>query len=216
MLTGTATAGDYAESGYDRGHLAPAADMRWSAIAMSESFYFSNICPQVPAFNRGIWKQLEDRVRNWAIENESVVIVTGPVLNPNLPKLPKSGVSIPDLFFKVVVDTNLSGLKGIGFLLPNKNKMNSLTSYIVTIDSVQKLTGLNFFYLLPDSVEKQVESVVCIPCWSWDGISNNTYISKQKQLNSILIQCGEITKSGKRCARTTSCPSGRCFQHGCK
>jgi endonuclease G len=150
------------------------------------------------------------------MENGSVFIVTGPVLTPDLHKLPSSRVSIPELFFKVVLDTNSSHLNGIGFLLANKNNDSSLTSYIVTIDSVQKITGLNFFYLLPDSIEKQVESVVCIPCWSWDGISNNTYSGKQKQLNSVPVQCGGITKSGKRCARTTSCPNGRCFQHGCK
>jgi len=216
VFTGTATAADYAESGYDRGHLAPAADMRWSPIAMSESFYFSNISPQIPAFNRGIWKQLEDLVRNWAMENESVFIVTGPVLTPDLHKLPNSRVSIPELFFKVVLDTNSSHLNGIGFLLANKNNDSSLTSYVVTIDSVQKITGLDFFYLLPDSVEKQIESLVCIPCWSWNGISSKTNSSKQKPLNSTLVQCGGITKSGRGCSRTTSCPSGRCFQHGCK
>jgi endonuclease G len=80
VKTGSAALSDYKGSGYDRGHLAPAADFKWSATAMSESFYMSNMSPQVPGFNRGIWKNIESTVRNWAVENDEIYIVTGPVL----------------------------------------------------------------------------------------------------------------------------------------
>ncbi|GAH82191.1 unnamed protein product, partial [marine sediment metagenome] len=81
VKTGSATLSDYKGSGYDRGHLAPAGDMKWSTTAMSESFYMSNMSPQNPGFNRGIWKKLEGQVRTWATDNEEIYIVTGPVLS---------------------------------------------------------------------------------------------------------------------------------------
>jgi endonuclease G len=84
VITGSATDSDYSGSGYDRGHLAPAADMGWSSTSMAESFYFSNMSPQVPGFNRGIWKRLEEQVRSWAIEYDTIYVVTGPVLKGNM------------------------------------------------------------------------------------------------------------------------------------
>lgn len=104
--TGTATNKDYEKSGYDRGHLAPAADMGWSAQAMAESFYFSNMSPQIPEFNRGIWKNLEGLVRNWAQVNGSIYIVTGPVLKPGLKTIGPNRVSVPEHYYKVVLIPN--------------------------------------------------------------------------------------------------------------
>ena len=98
VSTGTATVGDYSKSGYDRGHLAPAADMGWSAQAMKESFYFSNMSPQEPGFNRGIWKKLEEQVRTWAKAYDSIYVVTGPVLKDGLVQLGPNGVSIPKYY----------------------------------------------------------------------------------------------------------------------
>ena len=89
IITGSAALVDYRGSGYDRGHLAPAADMKWSEEAMSESFYMSNMSPQAPGFNRGIWKSLESRVRSWAVENGTVYVVTGGILSPGLPTWPR-------------------------------------------------------------------------------------------------------------------------------
>jgi len=85
VKTGSVTNADYQGSGYDRGHMAPAADMSWSVQSMEESFFYSNMSPQVPGFNRGIWKKLEERVRQWAVENKDIYVVTGPVLTGNLP-----------------------------------------------------------------------------------------------------------------------------------
>ena len=104
VVTGSATNADYLKSGFDRGHLAPAADMQWSQDAMAESFFYSNICPQIPNFNRGAWKQLEEITRRWALENESIYVVTGPVLTDSLRKINNSRVSIPNQFFKVILE----------------------------------------------------------------------------------------------------------------
>lgn len=96
VKTGSAVAADYQGSGYDRGHLAPAGDMGWSAASMTESFYYSNMSPQLPAFNRGIWKRLEEQVRTWAIDYDTLYVVTGPVLQMGLPKIGPNEVSVPD------------------------------------------------------------------------------------------------------------------------
>ncbi|MFZ9657177.1 MAG: DNA/RNA non-specific endonuclease, partial [Crocinitomicaceae bacterium] len=98
VSTGTATNADYAKSGYDRGHLAPAADMSWSETVMQESFYYSNMSPQLPGFNRGIWKRLEEQVRTWAEFYDSIYVVTGPVLSPELPKIGPNQVSVPKYY----------------------------------------------------------------------------------------------------------------------
>lgn len=165
--TGTATNKDYAKSGYDRGHLAPAADMGWSEKTMEESFYFSNMSPQLPGFNRGIWKKLEELVRDWAIENDTISIVTGPVLTDGLPTIGENKVSIPKYYYKVILDYTEPGIHGIGFILANESSNEPLQNFAVTIDSVENLTGIDFFPLLPDSQEELIESTLCIDCWNW-------------------------------------------------
>ena len=146
--SGTANDGDYSRSGYDRGHLAPAADMGWSATAMAESFYYSNMSPQIPGFNRGVWKRLEELVRTWAVENNSVYVVSGPVLTEGLPTIGGNGVSIPKYYFKVILDYSEPDIKGIGLILPNASSEEPLQHFAVTIDSVEHLTGLDFFPLV--------------------------------------------------------------------
>lgn len=167
VKTGTATNNDYKNYGYDRGHLAPAADMGWSYLAMKESFYFSNMSPQVPGFNRGIWKNLEELVRTWAIENDEIYIVTGPILTDNLPTIGQNKVSVPASYYKVILDYSLPEIKAIAFIIPNKTADLSLQSYVVTIDKVEKITGIDFFPLLPDQQENIIERTVCKSLWSW-------------------------------------------------
>lgn len=173
VQTGTASDKDYKGSGYDRGHLAPASDMGWSSTAMAESFYYSNISPQTPSFNRGIWKKLEELVRTWAIENNTVYIVTGPVLTNGLQTIGPNKVSIPNYYYKVVLDYSEPSIKGIGFILPNIGSKEQLQYYTVSIDSVEKLTGLDFFPLLQDEQEELIKKTLCIKCWSWKSIKNN-------------------------------------------
>lgn len=165
VVTGTATNEDYKGSGYDRGHLAPAADMSWSDQAMQQSFYFSNISPQVPSFNRGIWKKLEDRVRKWAKQDTSIFIVTGSVLTENLSAIGPNRVTVPAHFYKALLVYRDNNQKAIAFILPNEKSGLPLHRFAVTIDSLERLTGLNFFPALPDSVEANLENEICFRCW---------------------------------------------------
>ena len=211
VSTGTADDFDYKGSGYDRGHLAPAADMGWSDIAMKESFYYSNMSPQLPGFNRGIWKKLEEQVRGWAQDYESIYVVTGPVLKNGLPVIGHNEVSVPEYYYKVILDYTLPDTKAIGFILPNESSNEPLNQFAVSIDSVEKFTGINFFPLLPDIQEKELESQLCLPCWSWDRKANTTKTERKK--SGISTQCKGITKAGNRCRNNTKNSSGYCVHH---
>jgi endonuclease G len=207
ISTGSATDADYKKSGFDRGHLAPAADMGWSSTTMIESFYYSNMSPQQPGFNRGIWKNLESLVRTWATENESIYVVTGPVLTQGLPTIGWNKVAIPNYYYKVILDYRNPSIKGIGFVLPNTSSKEPLQRFALSIDSVEKITGIDFFYSLPNDQEERIEAELCIPCWTWKS-SGKSYTS-----NANGSQCIGTTKKGARCRRTTSNSSGKCFQH---
>lgn len=187
VKTGSASLADYKGSGYDRDHLAPAADMKWSLKAMSESFYMSNMSLQRPSFNRGIWKRLEEQVRKWAVNNKSVYIATGGVLTSGLIKIGPNQVSVPEKFYKVILDYQEPELKGIGFILPNKGSKEPLENYAVTIDKVESMTGINFFYSLPDEIEEEIESKVDLSKWSFSRtkISYKQY-SKREQATGIV------------------------------
>jgi len=164
--TGSATPADYKGSGYDKGHLVPANDMTFSPVCMSETFFMSNMSPQVPSFNRGIWKQLEELVRKWAKDNGGIYIVTGPVLKDGgFDTIGLDRVAVPKRFFKVILDYREPELKAVGFLIPNRKTGESPESYAVTVDKVEEETGLDFFPQLPDNVEEQLESRIELDKW---------------------------------------------------
>lgn len=163
--SGSATTSDYKKSGYDRGHLAPAADMKWSETAMLESFYFSNMSPQKPGFNRGIWKELEAQVREWASEDGTLYVVTGGVLEDGLETIGKNEVSIPKYYYKVILDYNEPEIKAIAFLMPNEKTDKEISDFVVPINKIEELTGINFFYQLEDIVEEELESSSEIAVW---------------------------------------------------
>ncbi|GAB4398423.1 MAG: DNA/RNA non-specific endonuclease [Microscillaceae bacterium] len=165
VRTGSAELEDYRDSGYDRGHLAPAADFRFSASAMSESFFMSNMSPQVHEFNAGIWSELEQQVRKWARQEGHVYVVSGPILEENLRKIGPNRVSVPRQYFKVILDTSPPGAKAIAFLLPHRESYLSPRSYAISIDELEKITGLDFFPNLPDEVEGSLESSVSLMGW---------------------------------------------------
>lgn len=213
VKTNTANSSDYLASGYDRGHLAPAGDMSWSSTAMAESFYYSNICPQVPAFNRGIWKRLEALVRTWAIENNAVYVVAGPVLTNGLKTIGPDKVSVPKYFFKVILDYTGPDCNGIGFIMPNARSEYPLQNYAVTIDSVEKITGIDFFSSLPDFQEKLIEKSLCIPCWSWRSTKTSNTKTVAFHKTSASDQCKGTTKAGNRCKKRTLTRSGYCYLH---
>ncbi|MDR0802526.1 DNA/RNA non-specific endonuclease [Fluviicola sp.] len=178
VITGSANDKDYEKSKYDRGHLAPAADMGWSETTAAESFYYSNMSPQVPSFNRGIWKKAEELARSWAIENKQIYIVTGPVLTAGLKTIGPNQVSVPNYYYKVILDYSQPDIKGIGFIIPNAASQKELKTFAVSIDSVELLTGIDFFPLLPDSEENVIEKTLCTDCWSWGKASKRSSKSK--------------------------------------
>lgn len=158
---------DYRASGYDRGHLAPAADMRASRRAMSESFLLSNMAPQAAPFNRGIWEDLESRVRDWARRRGEAFVVTGPVFLDedkdgvmSFRLLGPSRVAVPTHFYKIVVAKGGDGAwDGVALLMPNRGAEGArLADFLSTIDAVERATGLDFLEALPDDVEERLES----------------------------------------------------------
>jgi endonuclease G len=139
--------------------------MKFSAQAMSESFYMSNVSPQLPGFNRGIWKKLEEQVRDWAIENKTVYITTGPILEKGLPTIGPNQIPIPKAFYKVVLDYSQPDIKAIGFIIPNQGSSLPLSNYTIPIDDIEKRTHIDFFSKLPDEIENRIEQTVCNQCW---------------------------------------------------
>jgi endonuclease G, mitochondrial len=157
---------DYTSSGFDRGHLAPAADNNMSDEANRESFLFSNMSPQLPYFNRnGAWVNLEEWVREKAIEFEKVYVVTGPVFVNNLGTLGNNEVTIPGYFYKVLLRFDGTTPKTIAFLLPQDNAVGELSEYVVTVNTIESLTGLDFYPELANSTENRVESQYAESSW---------------------------------------------------
>lgn len=166
---------DYARTGFDRGHLAPAGDMKWSKQAMQESFYMSNISPQTPLMNRGRWAQLENLVRAWAKNAQETLIVTGPVLEGSLPQMGPAQVSVPSYHFKALFLTRQGQRQGIAFLMPQAPQNKDLRTYVVTIRKLEEMTGLNFYSHLSQDEQDRVEKDVK---WQlWDFAANFTYDS---------------------------------------
>ncbi len=166
VRSGSALPEDYSGSGYDRGHLAPAADMKWSQRAMRESFLMSNISPQDHAFNEGIWCRAEELVRRWAEEYDTIYVITGPVLEGELQQFRGRGgnvISIPERFFKVVYDPKRK--QAIGLLMENRNVKRPLQSFAVSVEEVKRATGIEF--LNENDNENEKEKGVCISCWKW-------------------------------------------------
>jgi len=166
-VDGCADPADYRNSGFDRGHMAPAADMKWSQQAMKESFYMTNICPQAKALNTGAWKKLEEKCRQWAERDSAIVIVCGPVLtDPVSQYIGENKVAVPQRFFKVILAPYANPPRGIGFIMPNSRVEGGMQRAAVSIDEVERVTGHDFFSELPDSIETQVESECRFNYWS--------------------------------------------------
>jgi len=156
---------DYYNSGYDRGHICPAADNKWSSEAMRQSFLFTNICPQDPSLNRGDWNELEQTCRKWAQRYGEVYVVAGPVLyNRKHRTIGKHRVVVPEAFFKVVLCLK-DDPKAIGFIYKNVSANRPMGDYINTVDQVERITGIDFFPSLPDSIEDIVESEADLDRW---------------------------------------------------
>lgn len=161
---------DYRHSGWDRGHMAPSMDMNWDETILDESYFLSNMCPQGHDFNSGIWLDLEHEVRFWAKRDSAVCVVCGPILpkqgDKNYNRLPHSQVLIPEAFYKIVfAPFAKNGPRAIAFIMPNRQEDRKVSSYAVTIDSVETITGIDFFPVLPDDLEEAVESTYNLRDW---------------------------------------------------
>lgn len=163
---------DYAGSGYDRGHMVPAADMKRSDQVMTESFLLSNMCPQNPTLNRGLWARLEDAVRGWVRQRGALTVISGPVFSPTdgrvgYPVVGQGAVAVPTHFFKIVVDANRPGdLQALAFLVPNRAPGDTdLAAYLVSIDEIERLTGTDYLTALPEGEESALEARASAALW---------------------------------------------------
>ena len=154
---------DYQGSGYDRGHLCPAADMALNLTAMSETFFMSNMSPMAASFNRGIWSKLEDWVRDAALQEGGLFVATGPVLSKSCGSI-NSSITIPCSYYKIVFKGG-SNPKMLGFLLSNAGASGSVQQFVVTIDALEQQTGIDFFPQLEDALEQSLESKVSLTGW---------------------------------------------------
>lgn len=158
---------DYTRSGFDRGHLTPAADQKWSEKAMSDCFVMANICPQASELNSGAWNTLEKKERQWALRDSAIVIVAGPIYEKtDTRRIGPNRVRVPSAFFKVMIAPYADPPRGIGFVYPNMHSPGNMQNYSMTIDEVERITGFNFFSSLPDDIERQIESTTSFKEWN--------------------------------------------------
>lgn len=155
---------DYKHSGYDRGHMAPANDMKWSKTSMEESFYMTNICPQLHALNDGCWRKLELAIHQWAKRDKRLIIAAGPVLKNVMHAIgPDRNISVPAAFYKVVYAPNQG--RAIGFIFNNEKITGGYASHAVSVDYVERVTGIDFFSALDDALENKIEAHSSIDMW---------------------------------------------------
>jgi len=165
VLTGTAIPEDYKRSGYDKGHLVPAADMAWSEASSRASFYMSNMSPQLPGFNRGIWKRTEEWAREMALIHDSLYIISGPVFKDESRKIGINEVYVPSYYYKIVMDITQPEYSAIAFLFQNEAKGGEIYEYAITIDSLERFTGVDFFYELKGEMIEKLEQELQIGHW---------------------------------------------------
>ena len=209
ISTGSAQLADYKNSGFDRGHLVPAGDMKVNNLAMSESFYMSNISPQSAAFNRGIWRKLETLIREWA-GKEEIHIVTGGILITGLQEIGINKVDVPKHFYKVLYAPEKG--KMIAFVLPNERGQKALSAYVVSVDTVEKLTNIDFFPQLVDDFEERLESLINLSDWIFSV--GKSYKTPTNDSTTSSSQCRGIAKSTRaRCKNRTKKENGYCHVH---
>lgn len=150
VTTGSADWRNYKKSGYDKGHLCPAGDMEFDKKAYDDTFYTSNISPQNHEFNSGIWNRLENKVRYWAGKYNDIYVVTGGVLKDSDKKIGTEEVSVPKYFYKIVLAKSGKEHKAIAFLIPNEKSQKGIYEFVVPVETLEKMTGIDFFPNLKD------------------------------------------------------------------
>ncbi len=166
ITTGSATTNDFTSTGFDKGHLSPAADNKMSEQAYNESYLLSNMSPQLPTFNQGIWKRLEAWVRDNAVAFDTVYVVTGPVFIHNLGTIGSNDVTIPGFFYKALLRFDeQDGPRLLGFLFPHVGAVGRIEEYAVPVNTIETLTGLDLFPGLTDNRENFLESQRALSSW---------------------------------------------------
>ena len=179
VRTESATPRDYSGSGYDKGHLCPAADMAFDATAIDETFFMSNMSPQVPAFNMGIWRELEELTRDWARRFKKLYVVTGPVLQqPGLGQIGFSKVTVPAAYYKVLLAPDQQ--RAIAFILPNQVSEKLVTDFACSIDKVEARTGIDFFPKMLKGLGEELEGSLDKDAWP---INSKRYEERVKVWN---------------------------------
>jgi endonuclease G len=167
--TKSASYRDYKNSGYNKGHLCPAADRKFSKKAFTETFLMSNVSPQSYEFNSGIWNRLEKRVRYWAKKRKKLIVITGGILKSNLKTIGKNRVAVPQYFYKIIADVhNPKKINTIAFIIPQEKHNLPLYKYTTSIDAIEGLTGIDFFYKLPESVQNKIEKKSSYFNWTFN------------------------------------------------
>ena len=167
VKSGSAHWRNYKQSGYDRGHLCPAGDRRFSKAAHDETFLTSNISPQEHQFNAGVWNRLEQKVRYWAKKYDGVFVVTGGILKDGLKTIGEERVAVPNQFYKIVLDNTNGNPKVLAFLMNHNDSDMPLYKFVVSVDEVEKLTGIDFFPELNDAIENKIEASSSYKNWSF-------------------------------------------------
>lgn len=158
---------DYRGSGFDRGHMCPSADCKHSRESQNQCFLLSNICPQTHALNAGDWKELEELTRDWAQRYDSIYVVCGPVIEhgKEYKTIGENGVTVPERYFKVLWRNTSDAAVCIGFIFENGIQNKPLSAYALSVDDVEKATGINFFSKFPKHIEHKAESSVDVSQW---------------------------------------------------
>jgi len=165
-IKGCPTTDDYKHSGYDRGHLCPSADQKWSKSAMEDCFVMTNICPQTSSLNSGAWNTLEKKERLWAQRDSAIIIIAGPIYETeDTKRIGHTGVRVPSAFFKVLYAPYATPARAIAFVYPNMKAPGNMANYSMSIDRLEEITRYDFFYTLPPDVQNQIESTASFRLW---------------------------------------------------
>ncbi len=158
---------NYKGSGYDRGHLCPAGDRRFSNQAYNETFYTSNISPQKNDFNSGIWNRLEMQVRQWCKKYGDIHVITGGVLEKGLPGIGDEDVAVPKAFYKIIIKGKGTDSRLLAFLFPHQESNRPLQDFLLPIDALEQKTGIDFFHKMPKGWQQRMESKVVKTGWAF-------------------------------------------------
>ena len=158
---------NYSKSGYDKGHLCPAGDRKFSKFAHDETFLTSNISPQEHQFNAGIWNRLEQKTRYWATKYKSLYVITGGVLENTSKSIGSEKVTVPDYFYKIILDFHEPEIKAIAFLIPHEESKKGLYKFVTSIDYIEEITGIDFFPKIEDTLENKLEAATSYSNWNF-------------------------------------------------